>query len=319
MNMKKKAFGVKKLTALVFPLALALVLAACGGTGSPAIDNGGTSTITLGAAHGAGLAEWLSWLRDNAEDNTTYILPVPAGNSYLSGEQGWLPEGSGIIIDIRPAAPANLICSGEAGALFVVPSGVTLRLSQNTTLQGNRTALGFSVSDGGTLVMESGAKITGFLIPGIILGMFTMRGGAISGNSFGLIVREMGAFTMQGGIITQNDGTGVSVTGTFIMQGGIISRNNGFGVDISGLNPIDDVHEGGTFRISGGIIYGNSGTDANTDGALGMASPEHFTNPQPPLTARWGSGNIWYDIPVTANGRPTRLEAIDMRTGVLQP
>ena len=37
MNMKK-TFGVKRLTALLFPLALAVVLLACGGTGSPADD-----------------------------------------------------------------------------------------------------------------------------------------------------------------------------------------------------------------------------------------------------------------------------------------
>ena len=39
MNMRKNTFGVKKLSALVVPLALAVLLAACGGTGSPA--NGG--------------------------------------------------------------------------------------------------------------------------------------------------------------------------------------------------------------------------------------------------------------------------------------
>ena len=36
----KKTFGVKKLIVLVFSLALAVVLAACGGTGSPANGNG---------------------------------------------------------------------------------------------------------------------------------------------------------------------------------------------------------------------------------------------------------------------------------------
>ena len=36
MNMKKNTLGVKKLTALVVPLTLAVLLAACGGTGSPA-------------------------------------------------------------------------------------------------------------------------------------------------------------------------------------------------------------------------------------------------------------------------------------------
>jgi len=39
MNMKK-TFGVKKLIVLIFSLALVVLLAACGGTGSPA--NGGT-------------------------------------------------------------------------------------------------------------------------------------------------------------------------------------------------------------------------------------------------------------------------------------
>ena len=38
MSMRKNTLGVKKLTALVVPLALAVLLAACGGTGSPADD-----------------------------------------------------------------------------------------------------------------------------------------------------------------------------------------------------------------------------------------------------------------------------------------
>jgi len=134
MNMRKNTFGVKKLSALVVPLALAVVLAACGGTGSPANRNDGS--ITLGAAHGANLAEWLSWLYDNAEDYTTYILPVPAGNSLLEHQWEELPQRNGITIDIRPVAPANIIQRGT-GALFVVPSGVTLRLSQNIILDGD--------------------------------------------------------------------------------------------------------------------------------------------------------------------------------------
>ena len=311
---KRLAWGT---AVAVFCVAFAVVLAGCGGTGSPA--NGNDGSITLGVAHGADLAEWLSWLRDNAQDNTTYILPVPAGNSYFSSAQE-LPEGNGIIIDIRPVAPANIIQT-EGAAMFVVHSGATLRLNQDITLDGGGiTSTGVVVLDGGTIVMESRATITGFgwavFLPEGMGGMFTMRGGTISGNRTGVRL-HWGTFTMQGGIITQNQLEGVDVgAGTFIMQGGTISRNS-IGVYVGALASV-----GGTFRISGGIIHGNSGPYENTEGALQIFLGGNFN---PPVTARWGSGNIWQDIEtpdtVTTQGfqSPGRRKAIDMRTGVLQP
>jgi len=318
--MKKRFFN--GIVTAVLCVTLALLLTACGGTGSPANNNDGS--VTLGAAHGNNLAEWLDWLRDNAEDNTTYILPVPAGDSQLSADQVGLPEGNGITVDIRAAAPANIILNET---WFAVSSGVTLRLGQNITLQGG--VVGVDVLNGGTLIMENGAKIIGSDVMAVHLnGVFTMRGGTISGsNNAGVMIRRTGTFTMEDGIITQNNGDGVNVeAGIFIMQGGIISDNDGFGVSISGLSPADDVHTGGTFRISGGIIHGNSGIGANIEGALRSIPPELLTNPEPPVTARWGHGGIWQDIetPDTITlpwgmELPARLATIDMRSGVLQP
>jgi len=166
--------------------------------------------------------------------------------------------------------------------------------------------------------MENGATITGFSGTAVTLpqaGTFTMRGGTITGNGRGIAMHDRGTFTMQGGIITQNTGDGVHIgPGTFIMQGGTISSNN-LGVSV-GRYSLAGVSVGGTFRISGGIVHGNSGPDANTV-ALRMPVLSPDANPQP--TARWGSGNTWQDIPVTGNDSPTRAQAIDMRTGVLQP
>ena len=53
MNMKKKAFGIKKPSALVVALALAVLLAACGGTGSPRTPQTHTTSVATSAFQSA--------------------------------------------------------------------------------------------------------------------------------------------------------------------------------------------------------------------------------------------------------------------------
>jgi hypothetical protein len=119
------------------------------------------------------------------------------------------------------------------------------------------------VNDGGTLIMNNNAKITGNTrtvaakIPGngggVVMwgGTFTMNGGEISGNT------------------TYGWGGGVAVTGgIFTMKGGIISDNKA----LKSQNKNDDgtyagqaggvtVAENGTFNMIDGEIKGNTAED----------------------------------------------------------
>ena len=124
------------------------------------------------------------------------------------------------------------ISLSSTGSLFRLASGVTLVLGDKITLQGygsNNNSVVY-VSAGGTLIMNSGSKITG--------------------NT------------------TSGDGGGVYVTGsgsTLTMSGGIISGNTasnyGGGVYVTG--------SGSVFTMSGVTIGGSTTADANTAGAGG--------------------------------------------------
>jgi hypothetical protein len=170
-------------------------------------------------------------------------------------------------------------------ALITVERGVTLTL-RNITFKGlrkddgdtaNNTASLIRVNNGGKLILEEGAVITGntngFYSGGegggvsVYGGTFTMSGGKISGNSLngtgsagGGVSVSGGTFEMSGGEISGNyshsDGGGVSVYGgTFEMSGGKISGNSLNGTYGAGGGVY--VY-GSTFEMSGGEISGNS-------------------------------------------------------------
>jgi hypothetical protein len=92
-------------------------------------------------------------------------------------------------------------------------------------------------------------------------GVFTMKGGAITGNSAGsngggVLAGRGSTFTMEGGVISANtcrDGGGVAVASTFTMKGGEISGNTAEG-DGGGAR----VFNNGTFTMEGGVISGNT-------------------------------------------------------------
>ena len=124
---------------------------------------------------------------------------------------------------------------------------VTLK---NITLTGGYWSEGggVQVNQGGTLIMDEGAKITNNDAGGGVhnKGTFTMKNGEISGNEnnvHGGGVHNKGTFTMEGGRITGNRlsvggggrlGSGVytDTGGTFTQTGGVISGN----YDVSGTN-----------------------------------------------------------------------------------
>ncbi|MDR0584030.1 MAG: hypothetical protein LBG57_06765, partial [Treponema sp.] len=170
----------------------------------------------------------------------------------------------------------------QNGNMFNVTAGGGLTLTYDVTLKGksgNNASL-VQANSGGTLVMESGSKLSGNIhssgygggVEMAVGATVTMNGGEISGNES---ARGSGVF-MYGGTFTVNNGTisgnkaqfGAGVfmnSGTFTMKGGEISGNT---ADLGG-----GVHVGmgnGTFKKeSGGTIYGSNEADSTLRNTAG--------------------------------------------------
>jgi hypothetical protein len=133
---------------------------------------------------------------------------------------------------------------------------------------------GVNIGENGTFTMKGGAisgnTITNNSGGGVNIGKngtFTMEGGTISGNTAtysggGVLVGENGTFTMEDGTIGGNtapkgNGGGVFIyKGTFTMKGGEINDNTANGGVQSGGGV--GVAENGTFTMEGGTISGNT-------------------------------------------------------------
>jgi hypothetical protein len=212
--------------------------------------------LPLGLGHAAygqnsqilSLEAALSWLSSNAVEGGSYTVTL--GQNETVGPWTLSYSGKKVNITLSGGASERVISLNANGSLFTVESGVTLTLGGNVTLRGrsDNTLSLIKVNSGGTLMMNTGSKISGnsaemgggVFVEGCT---FTMNGGTISGNS------------------ARNDGGGVHISdGTFTMSGGTISGNSitttflgsGGGVDVSG----------GTFTMSGGTISGNSASSA---------------------------------------------------------
>ena len=175
---------------------------------------------------------------------------------------------------------------GNGDSYIEIESGVTLTL-ENITLRG----VTISVNEGGTLVMNNAATITGNNNRGVYVdGTFTMNGGSINYNRGGGI-RVEGTFTMNGGSITNNRSfiaAGVSIyEGTFTMNGGSIAYNNStdFGGGVS-------IGSGGSFTMKAGRIENNSagatGGGVNSLGTFYMQGGTIASN-----RARRNGGGVW--------------------------
>ena len=223
---------------------------------------------------GNGLIEKLSWLQNNAANNTLYSIKLDT-DEYIAPQTLSYSGKNGVAIFLSGNGMRTVNLSSY-GRLFTVSSGVTLILDNNITLKGmanNNNNLVY-INNGGTLVINTGAKIiensSSSYGGGVyVSGTFTMNGGEISGNissyngnfGGGVSVGNNGAFIMNGGIISGNSssaygggGGGVSVgsNGIFIMNGGEISGNStatrGGGVCVYR----------GTFIMNNGEISGNT-------------------------------------------------------------
>jgi uncharacterized repeat protein (TIGR02543 family) len=219
------------------------------------------------------LAEWLTWISNNATEGGDYTYTLGADET-IAPTTLWYSV-SNVSITLNGGNTERTISLSSSGSLFTIDNGVTLTLGNNVSLQGisNNTTSLVWVNSGGSLVMESGSKISGNTTSygggvSVYGGTFTQSGGTISGNTAtngggGVYVSVSGSdgtFTQSGGTIngnsTASNGGGVYVYGTFMMNGGTISGNTASSYYYYGYGGGVYVG-GGTFtKQTGGIIYG---------------------------------------------------------------
>jgi hypothetical protein len=205
------------------------------------------------------LAESLAWIKNNAVSGGNYIITLNADESL--DPRSLYYSGRNVGITLNGGAAERTVSLSSTGSLFTVEIGVTLTLGNNVTLQGrsDNTSSLVLVNSYGTLVMGSGAKVSGNTVSS-----FDGGGYSSTDSGGGVYVLGNGTFTMSGGEISGNTanygGGGVFVVGdgTFTMSGGEISGNTanygGGGVYVMGSS--------GTFTKSGGTIYGADASDA---------------------------------------------------------
>jgi len=204
------------------------------------------------------LAEQLAWLRTNAQSGGNHTITISRDES-LTPAQAELPSGrNNLTITLRGDGTIRTVSLAENGSLFDVDSGVTLVLDNNVTLRGrtgNDNSL-IHVRTGGTLVMNTGAIITG-----------NTETSTVNTWGGGVMLWDGGTFTMNGGEITNNSanaGGGVQAQGTFVMRGGTISDNTARTAG-GGVNAAR-----GVFVIHNGTISGNTATGPSLVAAGGV-------------------------------------------------
>lgn len=257
-------------------------------------------TTVVITPQGNNLSQKLAWIANQGGDGTIYDIVVNSDENLRSTMLS--TRGRKITINIRcenSVRPKTIQLTGQ-GALFSVDTDVTLIL-QNIILRGhnnNNLAL-VLVKEGGTIILNSGAKVTGNTNSSGYGGGITATsavielndGAEVSGNSVGGtyaygggIYTDRTTVTIKGGKITENTATiGTYPNGgglflnnysTCIMSGGEISRNrashNGGGVHT--FNASTFIKKAASGSNTSGVIYGsNGGVNANIAGRRGQA------------------------------------------------
>jgi len=239
---------------------IGFAVVACNNATTPNGSDPGNDPSNEGpiTAVGNTIGEQLERIRDNAQNNSSFVIDVSIGENI--GPQNLYFDGMTVGITLRGTGAMRTIGLSANGSLFTVGSGVTLTLGNNITLLGrqdNNASL-VQVSNGGTLIMNSGSAITGNTTSrnggGVHIangGIFTMHGGRIYNNIVDTVNADSPATNWAGG-------GGVMLNGTFTMWGGEISANTvtarSFG---QGGGVLVDCYFGGLFVMRGGEISGN--------------------------------------------------------------
>jgi hypothetical protein len=291
-----KLISIKTMGMVFFILALVFAFAGCP-TGGGTDPGGYTPTAEDIADFGAGVTP--TFINAPA-DLKTALEGLTAGNyvitlnTNVTLDAAIVLDTTNIKVSLRGGGKTiTLDPSSSDNHLFDIDDPNAMLIVRDVTLQGDGSVyLGFRVTQG-TLVLEDGAELTGFMSAvdvaagGEFLmkdgkihgntsgsdspvkvrgGTFTMEGGEISGNttigsSGGVIVMASGEFTLKGGSITGNagdSGGGVKIiNGTFTMEGGEIFDNT---ADYDG--GAVEVSTNGKFTMTGGEILGNTAVDS---------------------------------------------------------
>jgi methionine-rich copper-binding protein CopC len=195
-------------------------------------------------------------------ENSPASVTIDGSGSVITGSANSITVGTGITLTLKNITFTTLPLTVSDGGSLVLETGAVVQENAGT---------GITVS--GTLEMRAGALVTDNHDSGIRVngagGVFTMTSGTVSSNSSkdedgggGGVKVGGGEFTMEGGLITGNsaiDGGGVSVNnGAFTMSGGEISENTANGDSSYGGGVI----AGGAtavFTMTGGAIHHNKG------------------------------------------------------------
>jgi hypothetical protein len=170
-----------------------------------------------------GLAKKLEWIRENPESNKTYLVAVNDNEeldpqtfsyppTYIPPSFSLAPSVKNITIWLQGTGGEKIIRLKSRGSMFTIGEGVKLVLDKNITLQGHNANYNnplITINNGGNLVMNAGAKITGNSYDGVRVyngGTFVMEGGEISGNSGAGVSYSPGTFTPKGGQVFGNSG-----------------------------------------------------------------------------------------------------------------
>jgi hypothetical protein len=228
-------------------LAAALIMTACGDAeGGP---GGGGGDLAAGLYEGvinaklvpidisgqsgdhllAKALEYILYHPTVETTNYTILLDENCSMDGLSNLSGNI-DTLNAVVTLLGKKPVEISLS-SGGMLFLISNG-ELVLGKNITLKGrylNGSAL--VRVNGGTLIMEAGAKITdnyysnlggGVAVYG---GSFTMTGGEISGNTGnyggGVFIKDPGSFSKTGGIIYGKEG---NPTDNTAISGGIFGH-----------------------------------------------------------------------------------------------
>jgi len=274
-----------------------------------AVTNNTGETVTLSIAfppvEPRNLAAQLAWLRSYAQSGGSYAAFAVLAPELLTPAEALLPTGRNVAITIVSDGATREVRLSQNGVLFAVPAGVTLAL-ENVTLVGrsaggnggqNNNSHLVRVEDGGVLIMNAGATITGNTnVPSVVAGRgggvrmdsggrFYMHGGEISHNTTTtgeqtaggvLVIGDGAVFTMTGGLIhnntvgNTNSGGGVNLVGAaaFTMTGGAINFNTAGTSSGAGVNAFD----GGAFEMRGGSIASNTATSGGGGVRVNRAS-----------------------------------------------
>jgi len=229
--------------------------------------------------------------------------------------------GRQITITLTRGAPGDTLYLAGLGAMFTVGSGVTLIL-EDIDLRGvaNNTNALVVVQNGGTLVMDTDARIAGNVntlpnrLPamqggGVRVddgGLFSMVAGEIYNNRAllggGVVITTGGTFNMRNGAISGNTATDyggglfVAIAGIFNMYDGKIYDNDAFW---SG-----GVANLGVFTMKNGVISYNTAEDDG--GGVAITSAGTFT--------MYG-GVISYNISMRHAGGVDNFGIFNMRNG----